>query len=43
MNKKIIPIETYHKGDKITKICVENIHKVIDKVNNALQDAHCNS
>lgn len=27
-----LPIETYRKGNKITKICVEDVHKVVERV-----------
>lgn len=40
MNDVRLPIETNREGDKITKICVEDIYKIIARIENALDKAY---
>lgn len=43
MNDVRLPIETSREGDKITKVCVEDIYKVVNRVVEALDKAYNNS
>ena len=44
MNKNVrLPIETSQDGNKITKVCVEDIHKITDRVIDAMNKAYNNS
>ena len=38
-----MPIETYRKGDKITKICVEDINKMVERIGDAVNKAKMKS
>ena len=38
-----MPIETIREGNKITKVCVEDVYKMINRVQDAMNKAHDNS
>lgn len=38
-----LPIETNREGNKITKICVEDVYKIINRVQDAMDKAYNNS
>lgn len=38
-----LPIETIREGNKITKVCVEDIHKMINRIQDAMNKAQNNS
>ena len=40
MNDVRLPIETTREGDKITKVCVEDIYKIINRTYEALDKAY---
>ena len=40
MNDVRLPIETNREGDKITKVCVEDIYKIVARIENALDKAY---
>jgi hypothetical protein len=40
MNDVRLPIETIREGDKITKICVEDVYKMVNKVQDAMNKAY---
>ena len=35
-NENRLPIETSREGDKITKVCVEDVYKIINRLNDAI-------
>lgn len=39
----MLPLETKREGDKITKVCVEDVYKIINRVYKALDKAYNNS
>lgn len=43
MNDVRMPIETSREGNKITKVCVEDIYKMINRLDAALDKAYNNS
>lgn len=43
MSNVRMPIETSREGDKITKICVEDVYKIINRIQNAMDKAYNNS
>ena len=43
MNDVRLPIETSREGNKITKVCVEDVHKMINRVIEAMNKAYNNS
>ncbi len=44
MNKDVrLPIETVREGNKITKTCVEDVYKIVNRVQEALDKAYNNS
>ena len=43
MNEVKLPIETTREGNKITKVCVEDVYKIINRVLDALDDTYNNS
>ena len=43
MNDVKLPITTKREGDKITKVCVEDIYKILNRIQNAIVKAHDNS
>lgn len=40
MNDVRLPIETIREGEKITKVCVEDVYKMINRVQDALDKAY---
>lgn len=40
MNDVRLPIETVREGDKITKTCVEDVYKIVNRVQNAMDKAY---
>ena len=40
MNDVRLPIETIREGEKITKICVEDVYKMINRVQDAMNKAY---
>ena len=36
MDNNRLPIETSKEGDKITKVCIEDVYKIINRVNDAV-------
>lgn len=43
MNDVRLPIETTREGDKITKVCVEDVYKMINRIQDAMDKAYNNS
>ena len=43
MNNVRMPIETNREGTKITKVCVEDVYKMINRVQDAMNKAYNNS
>lgn len=43
MNDVRMPIETTRDGNKITKVCVEDVYKIINRIQDAMNKAHNNS
>lgn len=44
MNENVrLPIETTREGDKITKVCVEDIYKIVNRVYDSMNKAYNNS
>lgn len=43
MDNVRMPIETTRDGNKITKVCVEDVYKMINRVQDAMNKAHDNS
>ena len=43
MNDVRLPIETTREGEKITKVCVEDVYKIINRVQEAMDKAYNNS
>lgn len=43
MNEVRLPIKTSRENDKITKICVEDIYKVVNRIMEAMDKAYNNS
>jgi len=43
MDNVRMPIETTREGNKITKVCVEDVYKMINRVQDAMNKAHDNS
>ena len=43
MNDVRMPIETVREGNKITKTCVEDIYKIVNRVIEAMEKAYNNS
>ena len=43
MNEVRLPIKTSREDDKITKICVEDIYKVVNRIVEAMDKAYNNS
>lgn len=43
MSNVRMPIKTKKEGDTITKVCVEDIYKIINRVLNSMNDAYDNS
>lgn len=43
MSNVRMPIKTTRDGNKITKICVEDIYKIINRVQDSMDKAHNNS
>jgi hypothetical protein len=44
MNDEVrFPIETIREGNKITKTCVEDVHKIVNRVQDCMNKAHNNS
>lgn len=39
----MLPIETYKEGEKITKVCVEDIHKLLNRIIDVIDKAYNNS
>lgn len=39
----MLPLETKREGDKITKVCVEDVYKIINRVYEAMDKAYNNS
>ena len=40
MSNVKFPIETYRKGNKITKVCVEDIYKMLDKITDVVDRSY---
>ena len=43
MNDVRMPITTIREGNKITKVCVEDVYKIINRVTDAMDKAYNNS
>lgn len=44
MNEEVrLPIETSREGNKITKVCVEDVYKIVNRVADAMNKAYNNS
>ena len=44
MNDNVrLPIETTREGDKITKVCVEDVYKIINRIQDAMDKSYNNS
>ena len=40
MNEVKLPIKTIKEGNKITKVCVEDIYKIINRLQKSMDDAY---
>lgn len=43
MNEVRLPIETTREGNKITKVCVEDVYKMLNRIIEAMDKAHNNA
>lgn len=43
MNNASLPIETTREGNRITKVCVEDIYKIINRIKFALNKSYTNA
>jgi len=43
MNDVRMPIETYREGNKITKVCVEDVYKIINRIQDSMSKSYNNS